>query len=235
MEYGVMMIITIDGPAASGKSTISRNLAQELNYFYLCSGLLYRALAYILANHRNYSIDTLDNPSPEDIEYCLDPQRFSYRCDNAKNAFIFFDDHNITPYLKEKVMDKLTSIISSNTAVREEITKMQKYIVSDHNNIVVEGRDVGSHVFPNADFKFFITASVEIRAERWRKDQEKYGNHLSLEQAIEAISDRDEKDKNRLIAPLIIPENAIILDTSDLTLQQSVNTLLKHIKTNSGD
>lgn len=224
------MIITIDGPAASGKSTISRKLAQELNYFYLCSGLLYRALAYILINHRNYSIDTLDNPSPEDIEYCLDALRFSYRCDSKKNAFIYFADQDITPYLKEKIMDTLTSIISSNTAVREAITKMQKYIVSHNNNIVVEGRDVGSHVFPQADFKFFITAAVEIRAERWRKDQEKYGNHLTLAQAIAAISDRDEKDKNRIIAPLIIPENAIIIDTSNLTIQQALELMKNHIK-----
>jgi CMP/dCMP kinase len=224
------MIITIDGPAASGKSTISRTLAHELNYFYLCSGLLYRALAYLLVNHRNYSLESLENPSSSDIDDCLNPEKFIYCYDRNNNEHIFFAHEDITPYLKEKIIDQLTSIISGNTYARMAITKMQKHIAFENDTIVIEGRDVGSHVFPDADIKFFITASIDVRAQRWKKDQEKYGNNFTIEQAITTITDRDERDKNRVVGPLIVPENAIIIDTSDLTIVESVNKMLEYLK-----
>ena len=224
------MIITIDGPVASGKSTIGRMLADKLEYYYLNSGLLYRALGYVLITFRGYSIETLNQIAQKDIDYCLDVTRFSYRYDAQQNESLFFDGNNITSYLKDRIIDKAASIISSNEHVRDAITQIQHRIAA-HSNIVADGRDVGSIVFPQAEYKFFITASVQVRAERWQKDQQKkYGNYFSLSEAVAAITDRDDRDKMRIIAPLIVPVGAIVIDTSELSLKQVLEKMMHYIK-----
>ncbi len=171
------MIITIDGPVASGKSTVSRILAHRLSYYYLCSGLLYRTLSYVLITFRGYTLETLNQLKQEDIEYCFDETHFSYCYDKKNNEHIFFNDQDITSYLKAELIDKVASIVSINRQVRDAVTKKQ-HTIAAHHNIVTDGRDVGSVVFPQAEYKFFITASATIRAERWRKDQQKYGNNI---------------------------------------------------------
>jgi cytidylate kinase len=224
------MIITIDGPVASGKSTVSRILAQKLGYYYLYSGLLCRALAYLLVNKCGYTVDTIAHPRIEDIEYCLHDDKFVYEYDaQTPQERIIFDAEDITAYLKDKFIDKVTSIVSMNEQARKAVTGIQRKIVAQKNNVIVEGRDVGSVVFPQADFKFFITASVLVRAERWRKDQEKYGNHIPIDEAMTLITDRDNRDKNRAVAPLIIPNDAVVIDTSDLTIEQTVEKIIAHI------
>ncbi len=222
------MIITIDGPVASGKSTVSRILAQQLGYYYLCSGLLYRALAYLLVNKYGYTIETVVNLSIEDINACFDARFFVYHYDKTGEEHIFFDAQDITPYLKDTFIDKISSIISVNKEVRSAVTAIQRTIAA-HHDIVTDGRDVGSVVFPHAEFKFFVTASVAVRANRWRKDQEKYGNFLSSEQAVVSITDRDNRDKYRDIAPLIVPQDAIVIDTTELTIQQTVELIMRYI------
>jgi CMP/dCMP kinase len=223
------MIITIDGPVASGKSTVSRILARELGDYYLCSGLLYRALGYLLINRYGYTLETITHVTDTDITNCLDPDRFVYCYAPDTQERIFFDRVDITAYLKDRFMDKVSSVISVNERVRRAITTIQRHIGSQYD-LVIDGRDVGSVVFPYAEVKFFITASVEIRADRWRKDQEKYGNHFSHDDAVAIITDRDERDKNRTIAPLIIPHNAIIIDTSDLDVMQTIKKMVDTIK-----
>lgn len=223
------MIITIDGPVASGKSTVSRMLAHKLRYYYLCSGLLYRALGYLLINKYGYTLETVGNPQEEDIMSCFDSHKFLYQYASDTQERIVFDGVDITVQLKERFMDKVASIVSVNEQVRTAVTQIQRDIASEYN-VVTDGRDVGSVVFPHAEYKFFITATVEVRAARWRKDQEKYGNHFSVDEAIAIITDRDERDKNRTIAPLIVPEGAIVIDTSDLDIEQTIDAMLKHIK-----
>lgn len=223
------MIITIDGPAASGKSTIARILAERLGYYYLCSGLLYRALSYVLLTFRGYTLETLDQLKQEDIDYCFDAVRFSYRYDEKNKEHIFFNDSDITIYLKDRSIDKASSIISVNMHVRDAITHMQHRIADGHD-IVTDGRDVGSLVFPDAEYKFFITAAIEVRAERWRHDQEKYDHYFSLEEAITIITDRDERDKTRQVGPLIIPEGAIIVDTSELNVEQTIEKMQGYLR-----
>ena len=222
------MIITINGPAASGKSTISRMLADQLEYYYLCSGLLYRAIAYILVNTYGYTPETLTTITVEDIMHCVDPTRLRYDYDELCQERIFFDNDDITPYLKDKFVDHITSIISVNKHVRSAVMFIQ-HTLAAHHSVVADGRDVGSVVFPQADVKFFVTASVAVRAERWRKDQERYNNHLSFDEAIALITDRDDRDKNRVIAPLIIPDNAIVIDTSELSAQETVEKMMSYI------
>jgi cytidylate kinase len=222
------MIITIDGPVASGKSTISRILADKLEYYYVCSGLIYRAIAYVLVNHYGYTPETLASVSVEDVMKCADSKRLQYSYDGLSQERIFFDHEDITSYLKDKFVDNITSLVSVNKDVRKAVTALQRDIADNHN-VIVDGRDVGSVVFPQAEYKFFITASVEVRAERWRKDQERYNNYVAHDEAVKLITERDERDKNRVIAPLIVPENAIVVDTSDLTIDQTIEKMMEYI------
>jgi cytidylate kinase len=204
-------------------------LAHELGYYYLCSGLLYRALGYLLINKYGYTLETVGNPKYEDIMRCFDPHNFLYQYAPDTQERIVFEGVDITAQLKERFTDKVASIVSVNEQVRTAVTQIQRDIASEYN-IVTDGRDVGSVVFPHAEYKFFITASVAVRSARWRKDQEKYGNHFSADEAIAIITDRDERDKNRTIAPLIVPEHAIIIDTSHMSIEQTIDAMMKHIK-----
>lgn len=223
------MIITIDGPVASGKSTVSRMLADKLGFYYVCSGLIYRAIAYLLVHHGGYKPEDLGNIKTEDLMHYADPVKLRYDYDEFSQERIYFENNDITLYLKDKSVDYATSVSSVNKEVRKVVTTMQREIARNHN-IVIDGRDVGSVVFPDAQVKFFITASVTVRAERWRKDQERYQHYVSSQEAVALITDRDERDKNRVIAPLVIPKNAIIIDTSDLTVQQTIEKMIECVK-----
>jgi CMP/dCMP kinase len=222
------MIITLDGPVASGKSTVSRMLAHRLHYYYLNSGALYRALGYLLVHQCGCTQESIAHPHTRDIATCFDPHRFSYVYDDIHQERIFFDGKDITPYLKDRFVDNIASVVSVDPHVREAVTAIQRHIAS-HHNIVTDGRDVGSVVFADADVKFFITASVEVRARRWQRDQERYGNHVSVDEAIKMITERDNRDTQRTIAPLIIPERGIVIDTSELTKEQTVEKMLGYI------
>lgn len=222
------MIITIDGPVASGKSTVSRILADKLELYYICSGLIYRAIAYLLVNRYGYTPETLAHVRKEDLEQCTSPQRLQYNYDTLSQERIFFDHEDITAYLKDKFIDHITSMVSVDKNVRKAVTAIQRDIADDHD-IVIDGRDVGSVVFPNAQLKFFITASVAVRAERWRKDQERYDNYVSADEAVALVTERDERDKKRTIAPLVVPQNAITIDTSHVTIEQTVEKMMKYI------
>ncbi|HSC25320.1 MAG TPA: (d)CMP kinase [Candidatus Babeliales bacterium] len=222
------MIITIDGPTASGKSTVGRILAHKLGFYYVCSGLMYRAIAYVLINHCGCTLETLNDISIEKFKQYIDSDRFTYTYNEESQEHIFFDNNDVTAYLKDTLIDRATSIISINKNIRSKVTSMQRAIAANHN-IVIDGRDVGSVVFPQAEIKFFITASLIVRASRWRKDQQKYNHFFSIEESTKFITERDERDKNRIIAPLIVPKDAIILDTSSLNAEETVSLIMSHI------
>lgn len=223
------MIVTIDGPVASGKSTVGRLLAQRLGYVYICSGYLYRAMAYVLATYYGYNEKTIAHPTDEDLSLCCDPAMLVYFYEDNSQEKIFFNGRDITAYLKDSFIDKITSLISINQNVREYVMRMQHALAKEHD-CVIDGRDVGSTVFPDAEVKFFLTACVEVRAQRWLLDQKKMGHFFSLEKAIAQITERDERDKKRKIAPLIIPVDAYIIDSSTMTIDQVVECLLGHVK-----
>lgn len=223
------MIITIDGPAASGKSTIARMAAEHLNFYYLNSGLLYRAVTYILIHHHKYTQQTLQSVTQKDVDECTDIKRIFYAYTPQEGSTVLYDNKDITGFLKDPQIDQSVSIISPQKLVREALSQLQRAIADNHD-VVVEGRDVGSVVFPDADYKFFLTASLEVRAERWRNYQAKKGNLYSLEEVKELIEHRDLSDKTREISPLVVPAQAITIDNSDLTLEETMLEILKHIK-----
>jgi CMP/dCMP kinase len=221
------MIIAIDGPAASGKSSTAALIAQKLGWCHINSGLLYRALAYALLNVKNYTSDTLTSATYADIDYCTDPKRFHCACQHSKTV-IHFDNLIISPLLKTPEISEAASIISTNPYARECLTQLQRAMAA-RTNCIVDGRDAGSVVFPDADLKFYLTASVAERAHRLVRDQDAVGNKISLEQAQQIIQERDQRDATRKVAPLVIPHGAIVIDNSDLTQAQTVELMLEKI------
>lgn len=222
------MIITIDGPSASGKSTVGRILAHRLGYYYLSSGILYRAVAYLLVNNFLYTKDTIINPSREHLYACLDREKFFYEYSNGHHGRVFFNNIDITPHLKDALIDTMASLISAHQVVRNVITDLQQKIAADYN-LVIEGRDVGSVVFPCAELKIFLTASIDVRAQRWRDEQEKRGNIFSYQEAVESITGRDKRDAQRTVAPLVIPEDAIVVDTSGFSVDETVEKIMLYV------
>ncbi len=222
------MIITIDGPTASGKTTAARTLAQRLGYYYLSSGLLFRGLAYVLENEFHYREENMRNPRKADIDAAVAHDRFMYRYDAIHNEQLFFDTKNITPFLRDKKITDYSSILATNNDVRQALVTLQHYLANSHD-LVAEGRDTGSVVFPHAQVKFFLTASLEVRAARWQKDQEAKGKNITLDQARAAVEARDQRDCNRAIAPLCVPGGAIVIDDSLLSKEEVLALMMKAI------
>jgi len=219
------MIITIDGPTASGKSTLGRMLAKKLGYYYLYSGLMFRALAYVLKHQYGYTKEQFERPRINEVDQILDPKRFVYTYDDQHKERIFFDGVDITPHLKAEGIDQLASVVSKNSDVREKLMNLQRSIAKA-NDVIVDGRDSGSVVFPYADYKFYVTASEDERAKRWLKQQGSYGTHRSLGDARAFIHERDQRDSQRTFAPLMIPEGAHVIDNTDQTPQETLNSML---------
>jgi len=228
------MVITIDGPVASGKSTASRRLAQRLGYFYLYSGMIYRALAYILSDRYGYAVDQIKDPLEKDVRDVLDPARFIYRYDDQYGVCIFYDGADVTPFLKGSFIDKLVSEVAMNANVRLLIRRLQHQLAAEHD-LVAEGRDMGTVVFPDADFKFFLTASHEVRAQRWQRMQRKRGTEFSIDEAKKRVEERDQRDCARSIAPLCVPVGAIIVDNSGLTVDEVIDRMLQEIRQCNAD
>lgn len=220
------MIITIDGPVASGKSSVARSLAKKLDFYYLGTGSLYRGLAYLLMHYVSDHEDYLRNPNSQDLKTYLDPNRFVYLYDHVHGEKILFDGQDITPFLKKNSkMDAAASILSTSKLARDALLDVQRSYGKQFD-LVTEGRDAGSVVFPNADVKIFLTASLEVRAQRWRADQKKQGNHFSLKNSMDIISTRDERDQKREVAPLVKPSGAIVIDNSDIGREETLEVLV---------
>ena len=196
------MIITIDGPSVSGKSTVAHLLAQELDYFYLNTGMLYRGFAYAVVRAQIDEIDVTDQKISDIIDH------LSYTS-NAQ-VIMQLNGKDITHYLYLKDIDQAASKISALSIVRKHIDAWQ-HALADGRNSVIDGRDSGSVVFAHADFKFYVTASDDVRAQRWLKKQSEQGNTYSFDYALEQIRLRDQRDMNRAVSPLVIPKDATII------------------------
>lgn len=224
------MIITIDGPAVSGKSTIALALAKELGGYYIYSGLLFRGAAYLLHTHAHYDEDTIQDVSDRDIDLYLDPDRFIYTYCSSRGPRVLFDDVDITQHLYGAKMGQYASLIGTNQVVRDVLKKMQHTIAEGKKLVIVDGRDSGSVVFPDADYMFFMTANLDERAQRMQHAQEKKGISISLDDARQEIQKRDMRDKSRSKAPLKKPEQAIEVDTSNLSRKETVKKILYDIQ-----
>ena len=207
----VFSVVTIDGPAASGKSSVARQLARQLDFSYVNSGALYRAVAWH-ANARQIPAD--DRGA---ILAQVRRSRFEFGLRN-KESFILIDGIDLGPHLQEKAVNQTVSVISTIVEVREFIVAQLRNFV-DWDNLVMEGRDIGSIVFPKTPYKFYLDASPEVRIQR-RAAQ---GLH-------DEISKRDRLDTSRTTSPLTIVPDAILVDTSSLTIEGVVNKILEVLK-----
>lgn len=217
------MIITIDGPIATGKSTIAKKLAEEIGYIYFDTGAMYRCLTYgILKHHINYE-------NLEELEAFLKDFTFDIKIKRGERHY-FVENEDVTLKIRSADVTSIVSQVSSIKNVREKLVALQRDF-SIGVNAVFEGRDMGTVVFPNAQVKIFLTGRPEVRAKR-RFDELKAKfprecADLTLEKTLEEITQRDTLDINREISPLKKAEDAFVIDTSDLTVDEIVLKILE--------
>lgn len=207
------MIIAIDGPSGAGKSTVARLVSKNLNFEYVDTGAMYRALAYKVHTN-NIAI------SEENMENMMLETRIDY-IDNS----IYLDNENIDDCIRSEHISKMASDISKLKSVRENMVRLQR-MAAENKNVVMDGRDIGTVVFPDADYKFFVTASAEERAKRRFSELSEKGIPAVYEEVLQDIRKRDENDSTREISPLKIAENALVLDTTDMSIADVVNKIL---------
>jgi cytidylate kinase len=220
------MIIAIDGPAGSGKSTTAKKIAAQLNLMHLDSGAMYRAVAlYILdqdiaeshLNNHNQMTQILDKIEIE----------FSNESNN-----IFLNGKDVSVEIRENRVSEFVSEVSAISLVRERMVLLQREIAAG-NNVVLEGRDIGTRVFPNADVKVYLNADVNERGQRRFKELMKQGEEITLGSVIRDIELRDLKDSSREHSPLEKAKDAIEIDTTKLSIDAQVNEIVSLIETNN--
>lgn len=213
-------VVAIDGPSGSGKTTIAKLTAQELGFNYLDTGALYRAVALAL---RAFMIE----PDDGDDRFRDVLSRTFVR---FKNGRIFLNDRDVSEEIRSKEMDHYSSVFSARKIVRDFLLDAQRQ-AAYNNDLVVEGRDTTTVVFPNAGKKIFLDASVEERAMRRYNQFKGKGNGISLDEARRNIIDRDKRDAGRDIAPLKVAADALFIDSSDLSVEQVKKKILDFVKT----
>lgn len=207
--------IAIDGPAGAGKSTIARKLASELGFIYVDTGAMYRAMAYYL------TLKGIDKDHTEDIDQVCLGANISISYENGEQL-VLLNGENVNAYLRTEAVGNMASISSARPAVREKLTVLQKEL-AQKQNVVMDGRDIGTTVLPNAQVKIFMTADARVRAKRRYDELVAKGLPADLDEIEKDIKERDERDMNRPISPLKQAEDAILLDTSHMGIQEVVS------------
>ena len=209
------MIIAIDGPAGAGKSTIAKKVADSLGYIYIDTGAMYRAFTYELL------ISSISLSDIEEITKVLEKTNIEF-----KNNEIFLNNLNVTNEIRSKNVTANVSAVSAIPQVREKLVNLQRKIASESNSIL-DGRDIGTVVFPNAELKIFLTASVKIRALRRYNELIAKDKNIDINEIEAEIEKRDKLDSSRETSPLIKAADAIEIDTSDLSIDEVANTILE--------
>lgn len=222
------MIVTIDGPAGSGKSTVARMLAGRLGVDFLDTGAMYRGVA---AAALDRGVDPADPDALADLAGQL-VIRFNWADDPPT---LKIDGRDVTHRLRDADTTQAVSEVAQNKAVRQVLVRAQRWIGGQHPRLVTEGRDQGSVVFPEAAVKFYLDAKPEVRARRRARELREAGKPADEQQILQQIRYRDQRDKSRSDGPLICPPDAITIDTSDMTLEQVVDALHRHVVDRVGE
>ena len=226
------MIIAIDGPGASGKSTTAKYLSKAFNLIYLDTGAMYRAVAFYI--NENSPLPPSESGGITE-KALLEISDFSF-LDNIEIEFfsineenrIYLNGNDITEGIRNPKITKLSSIVATIKEVRQKLVAEQRRL-SENRSVILDGRDIGTVVFPDADYKFFLTASLDVRATRRYEELIERGMKVSFEDIKEELSWRDKNDCERLEAPLRKADDAIEIDTSTLSIQQQVNVIIELI------
>lgn len=215
--------IAIDGPAGSGKSTITKKLAEQLNYNYVDTGAMYRSLTY------NFIVNNLTELDEEKINVILRNTSFKVYFDNFKQI-VEVNDEDVTDKIRTPEVSNYTSLFAQSKNVRNFLINIQRDLAKE-NNVIMDGRDIASVVLPNANVKIYLTASVEERATRRYKEllQSDSSLKIDIEEIKKSIEERDYQDKNREIAPLVLVDDAIKVDTTKYSIEEVVEIIKKII------
>lgn len=214
--------IAIDGPAGAGKSTIAKLVAKELGYIYVDTGAMYRGMAIYFLKQNIPSGDR-----DKIAETCKDAN-VSIEYENGVQQ-IYLNGENVTAMLREEAVGNMASLSSAVPEVREQLLSLQRNL-AEKENVVMDGRDIGTNILPNADTKIYLTASVETRAKRRFLELQEKGVDCNVEAIAQDIAERDSRDMNREIAPLRQAEDAVLIDSSDMTIEEVVQAILSHCK-----
>ena len=214
--------IAIDGPAGAGKSTIAKKVAKKKGFIYVDTGAMYRAMAYYLLTQK-----ADPNDQKEIEEKCLNADiTIQYA---GGEQVVLLNGKNVSGMLRTEEVGNMASVTSKNPKVRERLTALQKELAAK-NHVVMDGRDIGTCVLPCADVKVYLTADAKVRAKRRFKELAAKGEDCDIKKIEEDIVKRDEQDMNRKIAPLKKAEDAVLIDSSDMTIEEVVQTILELCK-----
>ena len=216
-------LITIDGISGAGKGTLAKSLALELNYSLLDSGNLYRLVGLIAKR--------LDTSNSEEIAKELNSRKITMEFDNLKGLTeVFFGSERVTEELRNEEVAMEASNFAKDSFIRNTLIKHQKDYFDSNKGLIADGRDMGTVIFPEARWKFFLIASIEERAKRRLRQLKEVGLEVNMPTLIDNIKVRDEQDKNRDISPAVPAEDALTIDTSNLSAEGLKNKVLEIIK-----
>lgn len=217
-----MASIAIDGPAGAGKSTIAKKVAKELkDYIYVDTGAMYRAIAYYLVTNH------VDIENDEDLKAACDQIAIVIQYENDAQQ-VYLNGENVTGFLRTEETGNMASKSSAKAPVRAALLDIQRDLAKEYN-VVMDGRDIGTNVLPNADLKIYLTASSKERANRRYKELMEKGETPDFNKIEADIIERDQRDMNRAIAPLKQAEDAILIDSSNMSIDEVVERILKSV------
>lgn len=222
------MIIAIDGPAGAGKSTIAKLLAEKLKFLYVDTGAMYRALT-LKAENQN-----MDYADVFNLVKMAENTKILLEKNHQGNTSVILDGVDVSDAIRDPVITNVVFKVARIPEIRHIMVDWQREYANNHS-IVMEGRDIGTVVFPNAQRKFYLDASTEIRAKRRMNELKEKGINVKIDQVMKQIEERDHKDKTRLCGPLKMADDAIHIDSSALDIPGVVKVMLKYLKDNYGE
>ena len=227
IDKNKIFTVTIDGPAASGKSTTARFVAEKMNWLYLDTGAMYRALTVKVLRNQ-VSLD-----DKEKIGTIADQTTIELM-PSKEGIQVLLDGDDVSGQIRTPEVDKAVGPVCEVDRVRAVMVDLQRKL-AEKESVIAEGRDMGTVVFPDADMKFFMVASIKDRAIRRQKDMERQGIDVSIEDLMKDIERRDKRDSNRAISPLTRAKDAILLDTTKLNINQQVDFVINYIQQIKGN
>lgn len=213
--------VAIDGPAGAGKSTIAKEIAKRLGYIYVDTGAMYRAMALYMIR-KNIKPDETDKMSLASKEVDITIEYYN------GEQLVILNGENVNPFIRSEEVGNMASVSSANKDVRLKLVDLQRQLASKAD-VIMDGRDIGTYVLPNANIKIYLTASSKVRAKRRYEELTQKGLSCNIEEIEKDIIERDRRDSTREFAPLKQAEDAILIDSSDMSIEQVINTVIEMV------